>query len=65
MIEISQLMFISLLVMVAIGYFCLGALFMSRRVLFWRIKWIELEHDLARAQGRAPRKIDAMRKRKS
>ena len=36
---------------------CLGAMFCLRKVGFWRIKWIEMEHDLARLQGRKPRNI--------
>jgi hypothetical protein len=47
---------------VAGGFFCLGGLWFSRKVLFWRIKWIELEHDLARAQGREPRDISEVEK---
>ncbi len=48
---------IVMLLVVAIGFFCLGGLWLSRKVAFWRIKWIELEHDFARLQGRKPRNI--------
>jgi len=41
----------------AVGFFCVGYLWGSRRELRWRIHWIELEHDCARAQGRKPRNI--------
>lgn len=37
--------------------FCAGYAWGSRRELYWRIKWIELEHDSARAEGREPRSI--------
>jgi hypothetical protein len=44
-------------VMACTGFFCLGYLFGQRKVLYWRIKWIEAEHDLAREQCRRPRSI--------
>ncbi len=40
------------------GYFCAGVAFMQRKVLYWRIKWIEMEHTLARLEGREPRDIN-------
>ena len=46
-----------ILFLIAVGFFCLGGLCFSRGVQTWRIKWIELEHDLARAEGRKPRNI--------
>lgn len=30
-------------------------LIMLRRALYWKREWIELEHDLARLEGREPR----------
>ena len=45
-------------VIVAIGYFCVGVVVMQSKVLKWRIKCIELEHDLARLGKREPRNID-------
>lgn len=42
----------------AVGYFCLGMLVCLRAVARWRIRWIELEHDLARRENREPRNID-------
>ena len=33
-------------------------LYWLNKITSWRIRWIELEHDLARAQGREPRDID-------
>jgi hypothetical protein len=45
------------IVMACTGFFCVGYLFGQRKVLYWRIKWIEMEHDLAREQGRSPRSI--------
>ena len=44
-------------VLSSVGFFCLGYLLGNRKVLYWRIKWIETEHDLARVQGRKPRNI--------
>ncbi len=41
-----------------IGFFCVGALWGSRREFFWKIEWLKLEHDLARLQNRAPRDIE-------
>jgi len=35
----------------------LVALFAVNRIGHWRVKCIELEHDLARAENRQPRKI--------
>ena len=36
------------------GFFCVGYLFGNRKVLYWRIKWIECEYDfcqVARSQA--------------
>lgn len=46
---------------VAIGYFCAGVLWASRKTLFWRLQWIELEHKLARLEGRKPRNIEEIK----
>jgi len=46
----------------SVGYFCLGYIFGARRILYWQIKWIELEHDSARAEGREPRNIECVKK---
>jgi hypothetical protein len=48
------------IVMACNGFFCVGYLFGNRNVFYWRIKWIEAEHDMARAQGRKPRNISEM-----
>jgi hypothetical protein len=52
------------LILVAVGFFCVGFLWGARGVKFWRIKWIRLEHDLAREQGREPRNISEVEKEK-
>ena len=44
--------------LLCVGYCCLGFIIGQRRVQYWRTKWIELEHDCARAEGRKPRNID-------
>lgn len=53
-----------ILALTAIGYFCAGYLWAYVRghnsTLAWRIRWIELEHDSARKEGREPRKIDTI-----
>jgi hypothetical protein len=54
----SDLQFIVIMSLVALGYFSVGFLWGVRKVKFWRIEWIKLEHDLARAQKRDPRDID-------
>ncbi len=44
-----------------LGFFSGGmltALLLLGRVRVWRTRWIELEHDLARAEKREPRNID-------
>ena len=43
--------------LVAAGYFAMGYMFGMRRDLYWRTKWIELEHDTARKLGKEPRNI--------
>jgi hypothetical protein len=49
---------IAVVFLTAIGFFSLGALWQARQLIFWRIEWIKLEHDLAKAEKREPRKID-------
>lgn len=53
-----------LIILVAGGSFLLGFavafLPMQRKELFWKCKWIELEHDTARKMGHEPRDIDDM-----
>jgi hypothetical protein len=56
----QELLICVVLVMGAVGAFCVGGLWGMRRVMFWRIKWIELEHDLARLQNRKPRDVFEM-----
>lgn len=51
---------IVVLLLSAVGFFCAGTALQLRRVLYWRIKWIEMEHDLARQLGREPRDISAV-----
>lgn len=51
---------IVVLLLSAVGFFCAGTALQLRRVLYWRIKWIELEHDSARQLGREPRDISAV-----
>jgi hypothetical protein len=56
----SELMFAGIMILVAIGFFCVGALWCLRREIFWRIQCIKLEHDLAREQEREPRTIQKL-----
>ncbi len=51
-------------ILIAVGYFCLGGLWQLRKVRYWRIKWIEMEHDLARLQNREPRHISEVEGKK-
>jgi hypothetical protein len=53
----SEWQYIVSVLLVAAGSFCMGAALQMRQVLYWRIKWIELEHDSARQIGREPRNI--------
>lgn len=41
----------------AVASVLLTSIFWMRYVSIWRIRWIEMEHNLARATGRKPRKI--------
>ena len=45
------------MVLAGAGFLCVGYLFGNRKAVYWRIKWVEAEYDLARAQGRTPRSI--------
>jgi hypothetical protein len=54
----TDLVQIVIFALACLGYFCLGGLWFSRSVRTWRIRWIELEHETARALGREPRNID-------
>ena len=54
----SDQLFIFLIVLVAFGFWCGGYLVGFGSVRKWRIRWIELEHDTARALGKEPRNID-------
>ncbi len=60
-----EAMMILVVILAAIGFFGVGMLWKSREVLRWRVRWIEMEHDLARLQGREPRTIDDAFRRKS
>ena len=57
MVLMNQILFVIIIILVAVGYFCMGFVFGNRRELYWRIKWIELEHDTARKLGSEPRNI--------
>lgn len=45
----------------AFAGFSLGYAICYKRVLFWRLKWIDMEHTLAPFQGREPRKISEIK----
>lgn len=49
--------FIVLMLLSCAGFFCLGGLWQARKVEEWRIRWIKMEHELARLQNRKPRDI--------
>ena len=53
--------YIAMLLATAVGYFCAGRLWESRRLLFWRLQWIELEHRLATLEHREPRDIESVK----
>lgn len=55
-----ELYYLAALLLASVGFFCLGVALQQRRVLYWRVKWIEMEHDLARLQGREPRDIKSV-----
>jgi hypothetical protein len=50
------------IILTAIGYFCLGRSWEMRKVTFWRIAWVELEHALAFKENREPRDIEVFEK---
>ena len=56
----NELIFSILSIMMLIAFFCLGYLFGSKHVKEWRCRWIELEHDFAKAQNRKPRDISTV-----
>lgn len=56
MSDLSSIIVVLLAVMVVA--FLLTALYLADQLLKWRIRWIELEHDLARAESRKPRNIN-------
>lgn len=45
-------------ILLAFGFWCGGYLVGYGHVQRWKIRWIELEHDSARALGKEPRNID-------
>ncbi len=38
----------------------MASLYWVKKIVIWRIRWIELEHDLARVTGREPRDIESL-----
>ena len=44
--------------LIAMGFYCMGALHRMGPVLFWKCAWIHLEHSLARKEDREPRAVD-------
>lgn len=55
----SELEHIFITALTAIGFFLMGAALQIQRITYWRIKWIEMEHILARLQNREPRDISS------
>ena len=51
-----------LLIGTFIGGFGVGCLWVCRETGFWRVKWIEMEHDLARLQKREPKNIEEIKR---
>lgn len=49
-------------VLAAIGFYCVGRLHTIRAISAWKIRCIELEHDLALAQGRKPRDLEQIKR---
>lgn len=60
MIEMPIFFFVLLLVGMAFAGASFMAAYLLPKVQKWRIRWIELEHDSARAEGREPRNIDSV-----
>lgn len=56
----NDLLYSILLIICFIGGGALASLFWLYRVEVWRIRWIEMEHDLARALKREPRDIESL-----
>ena len=54
----NPITFVTVLVLTACGFFCVGALWGGHKIAFWRRQWINLEYDLANLQGRRPRDIN-------
>jgi hypothetical protein len=44
-----------------IGGACVGYLWTTPKISFWRIKWIEMEHKLAHLENRKPRNIEEVK----
>jgi hypothetical protein len=53
----NNIFIIVAVIVVAVMFTLVGYMFGQRRELYWRIKWIELEHDTARKLGKEPRNI--------
>lgn len=49
------------MILIAAGAFCAGWTFQNHKILFWKIKWIEKEHECARAQDREPLDINTIK----
>lgn len=62
--EISIPSIIFGLVLYTPGVIAVTSMFWVPIVSKWRIRWIELEHDTARAMGKEPRNIDKVFDRK-
>ena len=56
----NEMIFSILMILASIAMFCLGYMFGSKHVHEWRVRWIELEYDFARLQGRKPRDISTV-----
>lgn len=56
----DDLLCVELIILSFISGCMIAALMLLNRVAVWRLRWIELEHDLARETGRAPRNIDSI-----
>ena len=56
----SPLLLSILLVGTSVGWFCVGYIVQLRQTHYWRVRWIEKEHDLARLQHREPQDIETV-----
>lgn len=54
----NDLEFCVFLIIGCIGSIAATSLFWQNKILLWRIRWIELEHDSAHKEGREPRDIE-------